>query len=183
MLPAIVVLILAWALGDVTHAMDLGGYLALLLGSNLPLTTLPALIFIVAAATAFATGTSWGTMAILFPIVIPLAVSMGVGVGFAGGDHYPILLGCISSVMAGAVFGDHCSPISDTTVLSALSSACDIVDHVTTQLPYAFLVAGVALLVGEIPVALGWLTPGWSIALGLLLLYGILRRFGRDPES
>src|SRR5690625_7047217 len=92
-------------------------------------------------------------MAILFPVTIPLAVALGAGVGFAGGEHYTILLGTISSVMAGAVFGDHCSPISDTTVLSAMSSACDLIGHVRTQLPYALVVGGVALVICEMPAA------------------------------
>src|SRR5690606_19523954 len=113
------------------------------------------LVFLVAAATSFATGTSWGTMAILFPVVVPLAVAMGAGVGFDGGEHYTILLGAISSIMAGSIFGDHCSPISDTTVLSSMATSCDHIDHVRTQLPYAVLVAVVAMSVGDIATAFG----------------------------
>ncbi len=183
MLMAIIILVLAWALGGVTGDLGTGPYLASLLQDTLPLTILPGLVFLVAAVTAFSTGTSWGTMAILFPVVIPLAVAMGAGVGFAGGEHYAILLGTISSVMAGAVFGDHSSPISDTTVLSSMASACDLVDHVRTQLPYALLVAVVALAVGEIPAAAEWIHPVWSIAIGLLLLWGALRIWGRDPAE
>ncbi len=181
MLLAVVILGLAWGLGGVTQELGTGPYLASLLQDTLPLAALPGLVFLVAALTAFSTGTSWGTMAILFPVVIPLAVAMGAGVGFAGGDHYPILLGAISSVMAGAVFGDHSSPISDTTVLSSMASACDLVDHVRTQLPYALVVAGVALVVGEIPAALEWIHPIWAIGIGLVLLYIILRVVGRNP--
>jgi Na+/H+ antiporter NhaC len=143
-----------------TGALGTGPYLAALLGETLPLWSLPALVFIVAAATAFATGTSWGTMAILFPVVVPLAVAMGAGVGFAGGEDYTILLGAISSIMAGAVFGDHASPISDTTVISSMASACDHIDHVRTQLPYALMAAGVAMLVGDLPTALWGVHPG-----------------------
>jgi Na+/H+ antiporter NhaC len=120
-------------------------------------------------------------MAILFPVVIPLTIAMGAGIGFAGGEHYGILLGAVSGVMGGAVFGDHCSPISDTTVLSAMSSACDLIDHVRTQLPYALLVAFVALIVGEIPAAMG-VNPLWGLLAGLIMLYGILRIFGKNPE-
>jgi Na+/H+ antiporter NhaC len=181
MLMAIVILMLAWGLGGVTGALGTGPYLASLLGDALPLSLLPGLVFIVAALTAFSTGTSWGTMAILFPVVIPLAVAMGAGVGFAGGEHYPILLGTISSVMAGAVFGDHSSPISDTTVLSSMSSSCDLVDHVRTQLPYALVVAGIALVVGEVPAAAEWIHPAWSILIGIVLLYLVLRIFGKNP--
>ncbi|TVP56184.1 MAG: Na+/H+ antiporter NhaC family protein [Gemmatimonadales bacterium] len=183
MLLAVIILVLAWGLGGVTGDMGTGPFLASLLGDTLPLTILPGLVFIVAALTAFSTGTSWGTMAILFPVVIPLAVAMGAGVGFAGGEHYAILLGTISSVMAGAVFGDHSSPISDTTVLSSMASACDLVDHVRTQLPYALVVAVVALAVGEIPAAAEWIHPVFSILIGLGLLYLVLRFFGKDPED
>jgi Na+/H+ antiporter NhaC len=183
MLMAVIILVLAWGLGGVTSDLGTGPYLASLLQDTLPLTVLPGLVFFVAALTAFSTGTSWGTMAILFPVVIPLAVAMGAGVGFAGGEHYAILLGTISSVMAGAVFGDHSSPISDTTVLSSMASACDLVDHVRTQLPYALVVAVVALAVGEIPAAAEWVHPVWSILIGLVILWVVLRIWGKDPAE
>jgi Na+/H+ antiporter NhaC len=179
MLLAVIILVLAWGLGAATGALGTGPYLAALLGETLPLAALPALVFVVAAATAFATGTSWGTMAILFPVVVPLAVAMGAGVGFAGGEEYTILLGAISSIMAGAVFGDHASPISDTTVISSMASACDHIDHVRTQLPYALLAAGVALLVGDLPTALWGVHPGISIVAGLVVIYLLLRLIGR----
>jgi Na+/H+ antiporter NhaC len=179
MLLAIVILVLAWGLGAATGELGTGPYLAALLGDTLPLWALPALTFIIAAATAFATGTSWGTMAILFPVVVPLAVAMGAGVGFAGGDDYTILLGAISSIMAGAVFGDHASPISDTTVISSMASACDHIDHVRTQLPYALLAAAVALLVGDLPTAIWGVHPLISITLGLGIMYVALRFIGR----
>lgn len=183
MLMAIIILILAWGLGGITGEIGTGTFLASLLEESLPLSLLPGLVFFIAAVAAFSTGTSWGTMAILFPVVIPLAIAMGAGVGFAGGEHYTILLGAISSVMAGAVFGDHCSPISDTTVLSSMSSACDLVDHVRTQLPYALLIAVVALIVGELPAALEWIHPVWGLISGFIILYLILKFHGKDPES
>jgi Na+/H+ antiporter NhaC len=183
MLMAVVILVLAWGLGATTGALGTGPYLAALLGEALPLWSLPVLVFIVAALTAFATGTSWGTMAILFPVVVPLAVAMGAGIGFAGGDDYSILLGAISSIMAGAVFGDHASPISDTTVISSMASACDHIDHVRTQLPYALLAAGVAMLVGDLPTAIWGVNPLISIILGLVLIYGLLMVLGRPVEE
>ncbi|MCH8568995.1 MAG: hypothetical protein LAT67_12050 [Balneolales bacterium] len=183
MLMAVIILVLAWGLGEVTQAVGTGPFLAGMLQDTLPIILLPGLVFFIASLTAFSTGTSWGTMAILFPVVIPLAVVMGAGVGFAGGENYGILLGSISSVMAGAVFGDHCSPISDTTVISSMSSACDLIDHVRTQLPYALVVAGVALLVGEIPAAFEFLHPVIGLAIGFVLLYVILRIFGKNPEE
>jgi Na+/H+ antiporter NhaC len=183
MLMAVIILVLAWGLGATTGALGTGPYLAALLGDALPLWSLPVLVFIVAALTAFATGTSWGTMAILFPVVVPLAVAMGAGVGFAGGDDYSILLGAISSIMAGAVFGDHASPISDTTVISSMASACDHIDHVRTQLPYALLAAGIAMLVGDLPTAIWGVNPLVSIILGLVLIYLVLRFVGRPVED
>ncbi|MEX2584814.1 MAG: Na+/H+ antiporter NhaC family protein [Balneolaceae bacterium] len=183
MLIAMAILILAWGLGSVTELAGTGPYLTSLLQETLPLTLLPGLVFLIASLIAFATGTSWGTMAILFPIVIPLAVNMGAGVGPVDGQMYAILLGSISSVMGGAVFGDHCSPISDTTVLSSMSSACDLIDHVRTQLPYALLIAFVALLVGELPAAFNWIHPLAGMGAGLVLLYLFLRFFGENPED
>ncbi|MFO7846300.1 MAG: Na+/H+ antiporter NhaC family protein [Balneolaceae bacterium] len=183
MLMAVLILILAWGLGGVTQEIGTGTYLASLLEDSLPLSLLPGLVFFIAAITAFSTGTSWGTMAILFPVVVPLAVAMGAGVGFAGGENYGILLGAISSVMAGAVFGDHCSPISDTTVLSSMSSACDLIDHVRTQLPYALVVAGVAMVVGELPAAFDFIHPVWGLLAGLVILYFILKFYGENPEE
>jgi len=183
MLIAIIILVLAWGLGGITGEMGTGTYLATLVEDNLPISLLPGLIFFIAAITAFSTGSSWGTMAILFPVAIPMAISMGAGVGFAGGEHYAILLGAISSVMAGAVFGDHCSPISDTTILSSMSSACDLIDHVNTQLPYALVIAVVAMIVGEIPAAFEWIHPAWGLLAGVFILYLILKFFGRDPEK
>jgi Na+/H+ antiporter NhaC len=108
---------------------------------------------------------------------------MGAGIGFAGGDEYTILLGAISSIMAGAVFGDHASPISDTTVISSMASACDHIDHVRTQLPYALLAAGIAMLVGDLPTAIWGMNPLISLVLGLILMYVILRVIGRPVEG
>lgn len=182
MVLAIVILVLAWSLGAVTEELGTGPYLSALLQDSLPLASLPVLVFLVSALISFATGTSWGTMAILYPIVVPLAVNMGAGVGFDGAGHYSILLGVISSVMAGSVFGDHCSPISDTTVMSSMASACDHIDHVRTQLPYALLVGGVAILVGDIPTALG-LNPLISLVVGVAILYAVLRFFGKSADD
>jgi Na+/H+ antiporter NhaC len=178
MLMAIVILLLAWGLSGLTDALGTGPYLAGALGEALPLAALPAIVFFIAAITAFATGTSWGTMAILFPVVVPLAVAMGAGVDFGGGQNYTILLGSISSIMAGAVFGDHCSPISDTTVLSSMASGCDHVDHVRTQLPYALVVAVIAIVIGEIPAALG-MSPWIALAVGAVLLWVVVRFVGK----
>jgi len=181
MLVAMVILVLAWSLGSVTEEIGTAPYLGLVLEGNVALPLLPALVFLTAAVMSFATGTSWGTMAILVPLVIPLSASLGGGLGFETGG-YSILLGTISSVLAGAIFGDHCSPISDTTVLSSTASACDHVDHVRTQLPYAMLVAVVGMVLGDVATALG--LPFWvAIPACIGVLAGVLRVFGeRIPE-
>ena len=131
---------------------------------------------------AFATGTSWATMAIMIPLVIPLTVSLGGAEGFGAGGEYSILLGAISSALAGAIFGDHCSPISDTTVLSSTAAACDHVDHVKTQLPYAIVVALIAMVVGDVGTALG--LPVWVALLGsIAILAGGLKLLGTSVEE
>ena len=177
MLLAIVILVLAWSLGAATEAIGTAQWISHILESaGFPLRMLPVSVFVAAAVVAFATGTSWATMAILIPLVIPLTVTLG------GGENYTVLLGTISSVLAGAIFGDHCSPISDTTVLSSMASASDHVDHVRTQLPYALLVAVVGMLVGDIPTAYG--LPWYiSYAVGIAVLYAVLRFFGGSIEN
>lgn len=183
MMIAVVVLVLAWSLGSVTELVGTAAYLTHMLEGNVALSLLPWLVFVVAAAMSFATGTSWGTMAILLPLVIPLTVSLGGGAGFEGGSQYTVLLGTISSVLAGAIFGDHCSPISDTTVLSSTAAACDHVDHVRTQLPYALLVAVPAMVFGDIGTAYG--LPVWAaFAIVVPTLWMYLRIRGiQIPET
>jgi Na+/H+ antiporter NhaC len=175
MLIAIIILTLAWSLGSVTAEIGTAAYLSQVLSDRVALNLIPVIVFAVAAAMSFATGTSWGTMGILLPLVIPLTVALG-GAADDGGA-YTILLGTISSVLAGAIFGDHCSPISDTTVLSSTASGCDHVDHVRTQLPYALLVAAVGMVLGDIGTAFG--LPVWvALGGGVALLYGFMRLRG-----
>lgn len=182
MVIAVVILVLAWSLGAVTQQLGTAAFLAQVLDGQVALTMMPALVFIVAAAMAFATGTSWTTMAILLPLTIPLVVSLGGPEMFAGGVPSPVLLGTISSVLAGAIFGDHCSPISDTTVLSSMASSCDHIDHVRTQLPYALLVAVVSIVLGEVGVAYG--LPNWlALVGGAAVLVVVLQVFGHPPEE
>ncbi|MCL5255265.1 Na+/H+ antiporter NhaC family protein [Aliidiomarina haloalkalitolerans] len=145
-LPLAVILWLAIALGDVTRAMGSGEYLAGILNETLPMWTLPALIFLLSALTAFAIGSSWGTFAIMLPLAIPLAMTLGL----------PIPL-FIAAALAGGIFGDHSSPISDTTIIASLASGSDHIDHVRTQLPYALLAALFATI--------GYLVAGWLVAI------------------
>jgi Na+/H+ antiporter NhaC len=178
MMPAMVILILAWALSAVCADIQTAGYLVSAVSEGLPHYLLPGLVFVLAALVSFATGTSWGTMGILVPLTIPVAHSLGQVHHLGADQAWILLLGSISSVLAGAIFGDHCSPLSDTTILSSLASGSDHVDHVRTQLPYALTVAVVAVLLGDIPTAFG-VSPWISLVVGVLLLYGILRLFGR----
>ncbi len=181
MLLAMLILILAWSIGSVTEEMRTADYLVQILRGMIEPHWLPVLTFFIAALISFATGTSWGTMAIMMPIVIPLSHNLSIEAGLVGTDYQMILHGVISSVLAGAVFGDHCSPISDTTVLSSMASACDHIDHVRTQLPYAILVAVVGMIVGDIPTAFGF-SPYLSILIGVLILIGFLYLFGKKVE-
>ena len=182
MMTAMLVLVFAWSLGAITGEIGTAAFLAQTLGDAIPFGLIPVLVFATAAAMAFATGTSFATMAILIPLVIPLTITLGGGVGFDGGSAEVILLGATGSVLAGAIFGDHCSPISDTTVLSSTASGCDHVDHVRTQLPYALLVAVVGMLLGNIGTAYG-LPPGLALLLGVGVLWGVLRFWGKSVEG
>lgn len=130
------VLLLAITLGDVTQVMGTGEYVAGIVGDRVPLGVLLPLIFLAAAGIAFATGSSWGTFAIMVPVAVPLAMALDVS-----------LSPFVAAVLSGGVFGDHCSPISDTTIISSLASASDHIEHVRTQIPYA-LVAGAVAIVG-----------------------------------
>ncbi|MGB5490210.1 MAG: Na+/H+ antiporter NhaC family protein [Woeseiaceae bacterium] len=155
MMTGLVLLVLAWAIADVTNDLQTAPYLISVLGSSLSPYTLPAIVFLLAGATAFASGSSWGVMAILMPLVIPLCWAVLQTNGIADAEHMHILYSCIACVLTGAVWADHCSPISDTTVLSSLATGCDHMDHVRTQLPYAFLGGVVAVTIGVLPAGFG----------------------------
>ena len=178
MVVAIIILVLAWAIAAVCTDLNTSGFMVAALSDLLDPRFLPALVFALAALTAFATGTSWGTMGILLPLAVPTAFGMAQAAGFDADASHRILLGAISSVLAGAIFGDHCSPISDTTVMSSMASACDHVDHVRTQLPYAVTVATVAMVTGYIPAAFG-LPLVLCLLLGSAMLGAGLYFFGR----
>lgn len=182
MFMAMIILTLAWSLGQVTSDLGTAQYLAQLLGGALPLEVIPVSVFLIAALMAFATGTSWATMAILIPLVIPLSVTLGGGVGFGISGEYSVTLGAISSVLAGAIFGDHCSPISDTTVLSSTAAACDHLDHVKTQLPYALLVAILGMVLGDLGTALG-LSVWVALLLGVAILWLLLKLIGTPIQD
>jgi len=172
MLFAAVILILAWSLGGVCRDLDTASFLIGVVGDWMAPAWIPATVFIMAAVVSFATGTSWGTMAILFPLVVPLAHQIAPG-------NETILLGTVSSILAGSVWGDHCSPISDTTVLSSMATSCDHMDHVRTQLPYALLIGGVSLLCAELPVAAGWYGPWVGLLVGAVVMIAAFELLSR----
>ncbi|ADK31080.1 Na+/H+ antiporter NhaC family protein [Brachyspira pilosicoli] len=156
MVPALVVLALAWTIGNVIKSSPEEGGLGLasflsevVKGGGFPLWLLPAIGYLLGCVIAFSTGTSWGTFAILIPIVIPIATGLANANGYSGEQLLNVLLISVGSLVSGAVFGDHCSPISDTTILSSTGSNCPLLEHVSTQLPYASLVA-IASFIGVI---------------------------------
>ena len=151
MLPIVVILVLAFSIGQVTKSLETGQYLAALAGDSLPIVIIPMLIFVLTAIIAFSTGTSWGTFSIMLPIAITFSVAATSNLAVS--SDYLVLV--IAAVVSGGIFGDHCSPISDTTIISSMASQCDHISHVNTQLPYAlvtgfasavlFLIAGIIL--------------------------------------
>ncbi len=183
MLLALIVLVLAWGIGDITGVLHTADYVVGLAEGVLRPEFLPVLVFVASAVIAFATGTSWGTMAILMPLVIPIAHRLSVTAGHAqtGEMYYLFMIGTISSVLAGSVWGDHCSPISDTTILSSMGSGSDHIAHVRTQLPYAIGVGVLAMLVGDIPTAFG-LSPWISILAGSAVLVAAVLLFGKRSD-
>lgn len=175
MLFVCIVLILAWSIGSVIGDLGTAHFLVSNLSDALPQFIVPALIFIIAAVVSFATGTAYGTMAILLPLCIPLAAAI---VGITGMEisnaipEYTYILMCSSAVLTGAIFGDHSSPISDTSILSSMGAGCSLIDHVMTQIVYA-LTVGVVVIAGYILVGLGlnvWITLLIMAAILVLVL-------------
>lgn len=178
MLMACMILVLAWTLGSICSEVKTADYIIGLTEGMLTPALLPAVTFLTAAIVSFCTGTSWGTMPILVPIAVPLAFRL------LGGDPNslvgePIFLATFASILSGCVFGDHCSPLSDTTILSSIASGSDHVDHVKTQLPYALTTGGISLLlcyslVSVLPVVA-------AILLGGVAVFVAVRMWGRTP--
>jgi len=133
MIPIALILLLAFLIGDVIKLLGTANYLAEIMNGNIPPMLLPLLIFIVSALTSFSTGTSWGTFSIMMPIALALGATFDI--------YLPLMIG---AVISGGIFGDHVSPISDTTIISSMASGCDHIEHVRTQMPYALIIAGVA---------------------------------------
>ena len=181
MVLAMIILTMAWAIGQVCTDLMTANYVIELTRNFLSPHYMPVVTFIIAALIGFATGTSWATMAILIPIVIPIAHELCQLAGLDAAISQSILLGTVGAVLSGSVFGDHSSPISDTTIMSSMSSAVDHIDHVKTQLPYAIVVAGVAILTGYLPAGFGWNIYA-STSIGVAVLVGILFLVGKRAD-
>jgi Na+/H+ antiporter NhaC len=153
-LASLIVLILSWSLADVTQGLNAADFLVSFIGDDISAVIIPLIVFLVASITAFSTGTSWGTMAILLPLTIPLVWAQTI----SDPSLYYLLPATIAAIINGATFGDHCSPISDTTIISSIASGCDHIEHVKTQAPYAVLTAILAMAC-IIPVGYG--APWW----------------------
>lgn len=181
-LEVLIILTLAWALSAVTEELQAATWLADVLGQAIPTWILPALIFVLAAAIAFATGTSWGTMGILLPLAVPLTWAILGNEGMANESGMPILYASVASVLAGAVWGDHTSPISDTTVLASATSHCGVVEHANTQLPYGLVVGAIAVALGLLPAGFG--APWWiGLVLSIAALFGVLYGIARPLDE
>jgi len=173
-----VILILAWSLSAIMKELGTATYLVTILSDSTPQFILPTVIFILGSIISFSTGTSYGTMGILMPLTIPLANAVGIHTGLEGNELSTYTILNVGAVLTGAIFGDHCSPISDTTILSSMASSCNHMDHVSTQLYYALFVGVVAILFGFLPAAFG--VPVYILLpLGLLVVYLVIRFYGK----
>ena len=179
MLQAIIILTLAWALALITKKLHTADFFtSAFIYFSIPLFLIPAITFIVSALISFSTGSSWGTMAILYPIMLPVAWSVAQQYNIDYNTAFHIFYGVVAAIITGSVFGDHCSPISDTTILSSMSSGCNHIEHVRTQMPYAIIVALVALLFGIVPISLG--VPFWMMyIIGGTILFFIVKILGK----
>ena len=181
--PALAILWLAWALSDLTgdDALGTGTYLASAIKGKIGLWLLPTAVFMLSFFVAFSTGTSWGTMSMLMPLVIQATFKLLQQDGPVTGSE-TAMVASVGGVLAGAIFGDHCSPISDTTVLSSNASGCNHIAHVWTQMPYAMVVGAIAILCGTLPVGLG-LSVWFTTPLALVAMVVFLLIVGRNPED
>jgi len=172
MLPAVLIMVLAWSVGTVCGSLGTADFVVNATKGWMSASLLPFLLFVICMFISFATGTSWGTMAIITPIGIPLAYSIG---------GIPLVAIAIGSIFSGAIFGDHCSPISDTTVMSSIFAESDHIAHVTTQIPYALVVAGIsAVLYLLAPIVKNAFI---LLAIGIVVQYFVLRFLGSSYQS
>ncbi|MDP6963514.1 MAG: Na+/H+ antiporter NhaC family protein, partial [Planctomycetota bacterium] len=177
---AVMVLVMAWGIGIICEELKTAHFLVACFQDLMSPLWLPVILFLTACLVAFATGSSWTTMAILQPNVVLLAYQLGEQTELGG---HALLVLSIGSVLEGAIFGDHCSPISDTTVLSSTASHCQHIEHVRTQAPYALTTAFIAISCAYLPVAIWGANPFLCLGIGAVLLMAIVRFVGRSPNS
>jgi len=171
MIGPIFILLAAWMMGSVLDELGTAALIARLATETGSLTMLPALTFLTGAAISFSTGTSWGTMGLLFPLAVPAAAGMGAENG--------ALAIIVAAVFSGAVFGDHCSPFSDTTIVTSISCGVEPHDHVRTQIPYALITAAVTVTCGFLPAAFG-MPAAVSLLSGAVVLWMLPFVFGEN---
>lgn len=183
MVPTLLILILAWSLATTTEELSTAEFLTYTLGDSISPYMVPVIVFILAALIAFSTGSSWSTMAILYPIAIPMCWSISQNAGLPMETSMELLYNVIAVVLAASVLGDHCSPISDTTILSSMASSCNHIDHVKTQMPYALTVGAVSILMTYVSTAFG--TPFIvNFIVGVGMMFGAVLLLGKPvPES
>ncbi|NMB08781.1 MAG: Na+/H+ antiporter NhaC family protein [Tissierellia bacterium] len=174
---ACMILVFAWSLGSVTGDVGTAEFLVGKISEGFPFAILPIIIFVISALISFATGTAWGTMGIVIPLAIPMAYAFVKN----GGDPHMMTV-TLGTVLSGAIFGDHCSPISDTTIMSSMAAGADHLDHVKTQMPYSLtvaLVAGISYLLA------GFLSahPIIILLIGTLIIIGIISFFGKSVKE
>lgn len=170
-----VILLLAWSLSGVMGELGTADYLVSLLSDTMPPFLLPTVIFLLGALISFATGTSYGTMGILMPLAIPLATAMQP-------ENAEFIVMSAGAVLTGAIFGDHSSPISDTTILSSMGAGSNLLDHVKTQLPYALTIAGISIAFGYLPTAFG-LNVYIVLAIGFAAVIAVVFLFGKKVDT
>ena len=171
----VLILVFAFTLSSVIQELETANWLVGVMDGNFPVAALPAVVFLLAAVMSFSVGSSWGTMGLLTPLCIPIAGALtGLESGVAPG---PVVIATIGAVLAGAVFGDHCSPISDTTIVAAFASGCDAIEHVRTQIPYALIGAGIAVGFGYLPAGMG-VNPFLLLFIGGLACWVTIRFVG-----
>lgn len=184
MIPAVIVLILAWAIGAICDdgQLSTANYITSLIGDSVQPQLLPAIAFIASGAIAVSVGSSFATMGLMVPMFIPLAAGiLGGPDGMVAADD-PVFLATIGAILAGAIFGDHCSPISDTTVLSSAATGCDHLHHVATQVPYALVIAISSILFGYLPIGFG--LPWWiALPMSTAACVGAIVFFGKAPNG
>ncbi len=183
MLPAIMILTLAWSVALITEHMHTANFISgLLTEASVSPYLLPVITFIISALVSFSTGSSWGTMAILYPLILPSGWLLAENAGLDYETILSIFHNIAAAVLTGSVLGDHCSPISDTTILSSLATSCPHIEHVRTQLPYALTTGAVAIVLGTLPASFG-ISPWILFPLGFVGLYLVIHFIGKPADK